>query len=148
VGTGYSPAQTLSDGQHLCPRPFGVLGLSAFYHDNAACLLRNGDIVAGAQERRFTRVKGDAGRGFGLEHHESHAACGRWLDCGCGSGSGDYVVTLPQASVEAFRVEYLAGKVARAVALGIPEDRSSERTSRTPANSPNLLLHFSLADCL
>ena len=38
-----------------------VLGLSAFYHDSAACLLRNGDIVAAAQEERFTRVKGDAG---------------------------------------------------------------------------------------
>jgi carbamoyltransferase len=38
-----------------------ILGLSAFYHDSAACLLRNGDIVAAAQEERFTRVKGDAG---------------------------------------------------------------------------------------
>jgi carbamoyltransferase len=38
-----------------------VLGISAFYHDSAACLLRNGDIVAAAQEERFTRKKGDAG---------------------------------------------------------------------------------------
>ena len=38
-----------------------ILGLSAFYHDSAACLLRNGDIVAAAQEERFTRIKGDAG---------------------------------------------------------------------------------------
>jgi len=37
-----------------------VLGLSAFYHDSAACLLRDGVIVAAAQEERFTRVKGDA----------------------------------------------------------------------------------------
>jgi len=37
-----------------------VLGISAFYHDSAACLLRNGDIVAAAQEERFTRKKGDA----------------------------------------------------------------------------------------
>jgi carbamoyltransferase len=37
-----------------------ILGISAFYHDSAACLLRNGDIVAAAQEERFTRVKGDA----------------------------------------------------------------------------------------
>lgn len=36
-----------------------VLGLSAFYHDSAACLLRDGRIVAAAQEERFTRVKGD-----------------------------------------------------------------------------------------
>jgi len=37
-----------------------VLGISAFYHDSAACLLRDGDIVAAAQEERFTRRKGDA----------------------------------------------------------------------------------------
>jgi len=37
-----------------------VLGVSAFYHDSAACLLRDGDIVAAAQEERFTRKKGDA----------------------------------------------------------------------------------------
>ena len=37
-----------------------VLGVSAFYHDSAACLLRDGDIVAAAQEERFTRSKGDA----------------------------------------------------------------------------------------
>src|SRR5947199_2305450 len=36
-----------------------ILGLSAFYHDSAACLLRDGDIVAAAQEERFTRKKGD-----------------------------------------------------------------------------------------
>ena len=37
-----------------------VLGISAFYHDSAACLLRNGEIVAAAQEERFTRKKGDS----------------------------------------------------------------------------------------
>jgi carbamoyltransferase len=37
-----------------------VLGLSAFYHDSAACLVHDGAIVAAAQEERFTRVKGDA----------------------------------------------------------------------------------------
>ena len=36
-----------------------ILGLSAYYHDSAACLLRDGVIVAAAQEERFTRVKGD-----------------------------------------------------------------------------------------
>jgi carbamoyltransferase len=41
-------------------RPIHVLGVSAFYHDSAACLLRDGDIVAAAQEERFTRKKGDA----------------------------------------------------------------------------------------
>jgi len=37
-----------------------ILGISAFYHDSAACLLRDGEIVAAAQEERFTRRKGDA----------------------------------------------------------------------------------------
>ena len=37
-----------------------ILGISAYYHDSAACLLRNGEIVAAAQEERFTRRKGDA----------------------------------------------------------------------------------------
>ena len=36
-----------------------ILGLSAFYHDSAACLLRDGKIVAAAQEERFSRKKHD-----------------------------------------------------------------------------------------
>jgi carbamoyltransferase len=39
--------------------PSYILGISAFYHDSAACLLADGDIVAAAQEERFTRKKGD-----------------------------------------------------------------------------------------
>ena len=41
--------------------PEFVLGISAFYHDSAAALLRDGEIVAAAQEERFTRKKHDAG---------------------------------------------------------------------------------------
>jgi carbamoyltransferase len=37
-----------------------ILGLSAYYHDSAACLVRDGEIVAAAQEERFTRKKHDA----------------------------------------------------------------------------------------
>lgn len=37
-----------------------LLGISAYYHDSAACLLRDGEIIAAAQEERFTRVKHDA----------------------------------------------------------------------------------------
>ena len=37
-----------------------ILGISAFYHDSAACLLKNGSIVPAAQEERFTRKKHDA----------------------------------------------------------------------------------------
>ena len=39
--------------------PIYILGISAFYHDSAACLLKDGEIVAAAQEERFTRKKGD-----------------------------------------------------------------------------------------
>jgi carbamoyltransferase len=38
-----------------------VLGVSAYYHDAAACLVRDGEIIAAAQEERFTRRKHDAG---------------------------------------------------------------------------------------
>jgi len=38
-----------------------ILGISGFYHDSAACLLRDGEIIAAAQEERFTRKKHDSG---------------------------------------------------------------------------------------
>jgi len=38
-----------------------IIGISAFYHDSAACLLEDGEIIAAAQEERFTRKKHDAG---------------------------------------------------------------------------------------
>lgn len=44
-----------------------ILGISAFYHDSAACLLAGDWIVGAAQEERFTRIKGD-------ERFPSHAA--------------------------------------------------------------------------
>ncbi|MFD2206849.1 carbamoyltransferase [Kiloniella antarctica] len=37
-----------------------ILGISAFYHDSAACLIRDGKVVAAMQEERFSRVKHDA----------------------------------------------------------------------------------------
>jgi carbamoyltransferase len=37
-----------------------ILGISAFYHDSAAALVVDGEIVAAAQEERFTRIKHDA----------------------------------------------------------------------------------------
>jgi carbamoyltransferase len=40
--------------------PVYILGISAYYHDSAAALLCDGEIVAAAQEERFTRIKGDA----------------------------------------------------------------------------------------
>ena len=41
--------------------PTRILGLSAYYHDSAACLVEDGRILAAAQEERFTRKKHDAG---------------------------------------------------------------------------------------
>ena len=37
-----------------------LLGISAYYHDSAACLLKNGEVFAAAQEERFTRKKHDS----------------------------------------------------------------------------------------
>src|SRR3984957_10142756 len=41
------------------PPPRHVLGISAYYHDSAAALLRDGQIIAAAQEERFTRIKNE-----------------------------------------------------------------------------------------
>ena len=61
-----------------------ILGVSAFYHDSAACLLADGRIVAAAQEERFTRKKHDAGF--------PHNAARYCLDAGgVGIGEVDYV---------------------------------------------------------
>ncbi|MCU1349430.1 MAG: Carbamoyltransferase [Acidobacteria bacterium] len=51
-------------------RPTRILGISAYYHDSAAALVVDGEVVAAAQEERFTRKKGDAG----FPHH-AIAAC-------------------------------------------------------------------------
>ena len=37
-----------------------ILGISAYYHDSAACLIVDGEIIAAAQEERFTRIKHDS----------------------------------------------------------------------------------------
>jgi carbamoyltransferase len=62
-----------------------VLGLSAYYHDSAACLLRDGEILAAAQQERFSRSKHDA---------RFPAEAARWcLDqAGIGLGAVDRVV--------------------------------------------------------
>jgi len=44
----------------IISKPVYILGISAFYHDSAACLVRDGEIIAAAQEERFTRKKHDA----------------------------------------------------------------------------------------
>ena len=37
-----------------------ILGISAFYHDSAAALIVDGQVIAAAQEERFTRERHDA----------------------------------------------------------------------------------------
>ena len=37
-----------------------ILGISAYYHDSAACLIKDGEIIAAAQEERFSRKKHDS----------------------------------------------------------------------------------------
>ena len=37
-----------------------ILGISAYYHDSAASILVDGEIIAAASEERFTRIKGDS----------------------------------------------------------------------------------------
>ena len=62
-----------------------ILGISAFYHDSAAALVVDGNIVAAAQEERFTRRKHDAG---------FPAAAVRYClaEAGIGAGELDHVV--------------------------------------------------------
>ena len=43
----------------LLDRVTAILGISAFYHDSAACLIKGGEIVAAAEEERFSRKKHD-----------------------------------------------------------------------------------------
>ncbi|MFN0066965.1 MAG: carbamoyltransferase [Limisphaerales bacterium] len=62
-----------------------LLGLSAFYHDSAAALLRDGVIVAAAQEERFTRRKND-------ESFPAQAAAYCLREAGIGEGDLDAVV--------------------------------------------------------
>ena len=60
-----------------------ILGISAFYHDSAAALLRGAEIVAAAQEERFTRRKHDAS----FPHHAVEYCLAEG-----GAGAPDYVV--------------------------------------------------------
>lgn len=62
-----------------------ILGISAFYHDSAAALVRDGEIVAAAQEERFTRKKHDSG-------FPSHAAEFCLAEAGCALSDVDFVV--------------------------------------------------------
>src|SRR5678815_2119522 len=62
-----------------------ILGISAFYHDSAAAIVVDGDIVAAAQEERFTRKKHDAG-------FPSHAVTYCLKEAGLREEQLDYIV--------------------------------------------------------
>jgi len=62
-----------------------ILGISAFYHDAAACLVTDGHIIAAAQEERFTRIKHDAG-------FPAHAIRYCLQEAGIGAAELDFVV--------------------------------------------------------
>lgn len=62
-----------------------ILGISAFYHDSAACLVVDGNVVAAAQEERFTRKKHDQA----FPNHAIEYCLG---EIGCSPNEIDYVV--------------------------------------------------------
>ena len=67
------------------PNDICILGISAYYHDSAACIVRNGDIVAAAQEERFTRKKHD-------HRYPSNAVAYCLREAGISPGDVSYVV--------------------------------------------------------
>ena len=81
-----------------------ILGLSAFYHDSAACLVADGAIVAAAQEERFTRKKHDPG-------FPQHAIAYCLREAGVTPADIDYVVFYekPFRKFERLIETYLAG---------------------------------------
>jgi carbamoyltransferase len=80
-----------------------ILGVSAFYHDSAAALLRDGEIVAAAQEERFSRRKHDEGFPHGAIDYCLRAA-------GCSVADLDYVgfYEKPLAKFDRLMRTYLA----------------------------------------
>jgi carbamoyltransferase len=62
-----------------------ILGISCFYHDSAACLVRDGEVIAAAQEERFTRKKHD-------QHFPTNAINYCLAEGGLQPGNLDYVV--------------------------------------------------------
>src|SRR3989449_506345 len=79
-----------------------ILGISAFYHDSAACLLRDGEIVAAAQEERFSRKKGDASFPARAAEYCLQAAVltmdgvGEWATASYGVGRGNDIELLKE----------------------------------------------------
>ena len=83
--------------------PSTVLGISAYYHDSAACLLVDGRIAAAAQEERFTRKKHD-------ERFPSHAVAYCLKEAGIGINAVDVIgfYEKPLVKFERLLESYLA----------------------------------------
>ena len=83
--------------------PSAILGLSAYYHDSAACLLVDGRIVAAAQEERFTRKKHE-------ERFPSHAVAYCLKEAGIGINEVDVIgfYEKPLVKFERLLESYLA----------------------------------------
>jgi carbamoyltransferase len=80
-----------------------ILGISCFYHDSAAALLRDGDLVAAAHEERFTRKRHDP-------DVPKHAVAYCLREAGLGIGDVDYLVFYdkPFIKFERILLTYLA----------------------------------------
>ncbi|MCP4396855.1 MAG: carbamoyltransferase [bacterium] len=80
-----------------------ILGISAFYHDSAACLVQDGKIAAAAQEERFTRIKHD-------HSFPKHAIEYCLQECGISARELDYVAFYDKPFIKFERIleTYLA----------------------------------------
>ncbi len=78
-----------------------ILGISAFYHDSAACLLKDGEIIAAAQEERFTRKKHDF-------NFPSNAISYCLSEAGINVSSLQYVVFYDKPFIKFERILYTA----------------------------------------
>lgn len=94
-----------------------ILGISAFYHDSAACIVRNGEIIAAAQEERFSRKKHD-------QRFPLHAAHFCLRDAGLNAHQLDAVVFYDKPFLKFNRIleSYLANapKGFRSFVMSIP----------------------------
>jgi carbamoyltransferase len=114
-----------------------ILGISAFYHDSAAALVVDGEIVAAAQEERFTRKKHDPG-------FPRHAAFACLEEAGLGPDDLDYIAFYdkPLTKFERLLETYLAFAPAglrsfsMAMPLWLKEKLHMPRTLRRELNQP------------
>jgi len=91
-----------------------ALGISAFYHDSAAALVRDGDIVAAAQEERFTRKKHDANFPVNALRYCVQEAGVAWTDIDFVTfyeGVNDAAIVNPPTDAFSRRIQWLAERV-------------------------------------